>query len=57
MNHIRFLEAKVSLAFRGRLTQEAHRRYMSHQTYYRVSNLDGRLDNPDHCLTDDIARY
>ena len=45
------------MAFRERLTQEAHRRYMSHQTYYRVSNLDGRIDNPDHCMTDDITSF
>ena len=45
------------MAFRERLTQEAHKRYMSHQTYYRVSNLDGRIDNPDHCMTDDITSF
>ena len=45
------------MAFRGRLTKEAYTRYMTNQTYYRVSNLDGRLDNPDHCLTDDISSF
>lgn len=54
---IRFLESKLAWAFRSRLVNEAYTRYLGNEVYYRVSNLDGRLDTPDHCLTDDIAAF
>merc|ERR1719228_3292923 len=54
---IRFLESKLAWAFRTRLVDEAYNRYLGDEVYYRVSNLDGRLDTPDHCLTDDIAAF
>lgn len=54
---IRYLESKLALAFRSRLVEYTYRMYFKNQTYYRAGNLDCRIENADHRLTDEITAF
>eukprot|EP01114_Cavostelium_apophysatum_P006669 TRINITY_DN1809_c0_g1_i1.p1 TRINITY_DN1809_c0_g1~~TRINITY_DN1809_c0_g1_i1.p1 ORF type:complete len:764 (+),score=232.80 TRINITY_DN1809_c0_g1_i1:79-2370(+) len=54
---IKYMESKLALAFRTRLTNYTYKIYMTDETYYRVGNLDSRLTNADQCLTEDVSKF
>ncbi|MFH4976556.1 hypothetical protein AB6A40_003265 [Gnathostoma spinigerum] len=54
---IKFFEGCLSIACRTKLVKFAYEQYFKNDVYYRISNLDSRLKNVDHCLTEDIAAF
>ena len=48
---IRYCESMLALRFRKRLTRHCYDMYMKNDAYYRIGNLDNRIENPDQvCL-------
>ncbi|RAL67835.1 hypothetical protein DID88_008561 [Monilinia fructigena] len=56
---IKFLQSKVSIAFRTRLTRYIHDLYLNDSfNYYKVSNLDGGVgQGVDQFITQDLALF
>jgi ABC-type uncharacterized transport system fused permease/ATPase subunit len=41
----------LSVAFRARITHYFHEQYLQKMYYYKICNLDSRIQNPDQRLT------
>ncbi|KAI9829985.1 MAG: hypothetical protein M1826_005158 [Phylliscum demangeonii] len=56
---IRFLQCKVSIAFRTRLTRYIHDLYLNdHLNYYKLTNVDGGVGHsPDQLITHDVTVF
>lgn len=54
---IEFLQSKIALSYRTRLTQRVHESYLSDDTYYQLGNLDDRIRNADQLITVDIQKF
>lgn len=52
-----FIQSKIALSFRSRLTSYVQEQYLSDNTFYALGNLDDRLKNPDQIITVDIAKF
>lgn len=55
-NLLKFSIGELKLRFRIRLTRVLFEKYMNGTTYYKMTNLDNRIQNPDQILTQDIDK-
>ncbi|KAJ2930502.1 hypothetical protein H1R20_g6598, partial [Candolleomyces eurysporus] len=60
-----YVQNKLAIAYRTRLTKEVIKQYLGEEQeqgpdgkiYYKISNLDDRIKNPDQMITHDIQRF
>lgn len=52
-----YLQKKLALAFRTNLTTHLNTLYLENNTFYKVTNLDDRIKNPDQLLTNDTLKF
>lgn len=56
-SYLDYLNKKIALRLRTRLTFYFHDSYIKGKYFYQVTNVDARIPNPDQRLTDDIEKW
>lgn len=56
-NSLKYTISRLKVLMRRRLSMYFHDKYLSSNTFYKVSNLDSRIRNIDQLLTVDIERF
>lgn len=54
---LQYHQTKLALAYRTRLTNYVHEKYLANMTFYTLSALDDRVKNADQLVTVDISRF
>lgn len=55
---IRYLQSKLAIGFRTRLTRYVHDMYLNaNANFYRIINLDARLDSADQFICTDVSKF
>lgn len=55
---IRYLQTKLAISFRTRLMRYVHDLYLNDgRNFYKVMNLDGRINGADQFITSDVAQF
>ncbi|RUS17282.1 ABC transporter transmembrane region 2-domain-containing protein [Endogone sp. FLAS-F59071] len=52
-----YMQSKLAIQFRTRLTDYIHQKYLSDMTFYAIGNLDDRIKNADQCITVDTQKF
>ncbi|CAG8687820.1 3174_t:CDS:10, partial [Dentiscutata heterogama] len=52
-----YMQSKLAIQFRTRLTNYIHQNYLSDMTFYAIGNLDDRIKNADQCITVDTMKF
>ncbi|CAG8466483.1 6463_t:CDS:10 [Ambispora leptoticha] len=52
-----YMQNKLAIQFRTRLTNYIHDQYLSDMTFYTIGNLDDRIKNADQCITVDTMKF
>jgi ATP-binding cassette subfamily D (ALD) protein 3 len=52
-----FLNKRLAINFKRRLTDYFHRSYLKDMVFYQLCNLDSRVSNPDQRLTSDVDKW
>lgn len=56
-NFLKYGLSKLKLRFRIRLSTYLYEKYLKDFTFYKMSNLDNRISNPDQLLTQDVVKF
>lgn len=55
---IRYLQTKLAISFRTRMMRYVHDLYLNEgRNFYKVMNLDGRINGADQFITADVAQF
>ncbi|SAM03938.1 hypothetical protein [Absidia glauca] len=52
-----YMQSKLAIQFRTRLTTHIHEKYLTDMTFYTLGNLDDRIKNADQCITVDTMKF
>ncbi|CAO3615135.1 unnamed protein product [Cunninghamella echinulata] len=52
-----YMQSKLAIQFRTRLTTYIHQQYLTDMTFYTLGNLDDRIKNADQCITVDTMKF